>query len=142
MNKKGFTMVELLGTVVILGILISIGIATYSGQRERSARKSYNLIHSGAASAAENYFMDYPSEDEVTIEKLVEDEYLESAKDPWDGDHKCTGKVDISSIEGDDEDDEALELHNYRVQLKCIKGCTCLVYPNKTPCDCEDEYNG
>jgi len=38
MNKKGFTLVELLITVAIIGILAAIGIPAYIGQQKNAAR--------------------------------------------------------------------------------------------------------
>lgn len=139
MNRKGFTMIELLATIVILGILMSLGIMAYTYNRDRSAKKAYKLMHSNVSSAAENYFMDNMAMDEVSLETLVSDQYLESAQDPWDKDGKCTGEVSIDSVI--DEEEDALPLYNYKVQLKCSKGCTCLIYPNKSNCTCDDKYN-
>ena len=140
MNKKGFTMVELLGTVVILGILLTMAIAGYTRYQDSSSQKAYNLMHQGMAQAAENYFMDTLGSDSVTLDELVEGEYMDSAKDPWNKDGTCTGKVERSLGEGSSartQHDDVLEEYYYEVQLRCNKGCTCLEYPTKKKCDCD-----
>ena len=57
MNRKGFTMVELLGAIVILSILMTIGMNTYFRQREKSSRKAYDMMHESVYSAAEEYYI-------------------------------------------------------------------------------------
>ena len=110
MNKKGFTMVELLGTIVILGILMSVAIAAYSTIRERSAKKTYNLLHKGVADAAENYFLDVPGDDNITVDDLVEQDYLEPANDPWDPDKKCVGRVTKELPAGNKKNEDSIIL--------------------------------
>ena len=136
MNKKGFTMVELLGTIVILGILMSVAIAAYSTIRERSAKKTYNLLHKGVADAAENYFLDVPGDDNITVDDLVEQDYLEPANDPWDPDKKCVGRVTKELPAGNKKNEDSIDLYTFKVELKCTSGCTCLVYPDKNSCEC------
>ena len=142
MNRKGFTMVELLGTVVILGILMTFGMITFFGQRDRSAKKAYNLIHEGAAQGAENYFMDVPGDSTVTIDQLVDLEYMEPAIDPWDKEGKCIGEVEKILEDENKKHDDAIDLYYFKVQVKCAHGCTCLIYPKKTPCECVGTYRG
>ena len=43
MNKKGFTLVELLATIVILGVLSTIGITSTSKYLTQSRKKSYKI---------------------------------------------------------------------------------------------------
>ena len=144
MNKKGFTMIELLAAVVILGILLTLSIAGYSRYRESASKKSYNMMHEGLYQAAENYFMDYPTSEEgavVTVETLANSEYIERPIDPWNKEGLCTGRVtrlELTEAEKQKKRDnpDAITLYRFQVELKCLRGCTCLIYPAKTGCEC------
>ena len=136
MNRKGFTMVELLGTIVILGILSVFGMLTFQKYRDKASQKSYDIMHQGAADAAENYFMEHIGENSVTIEQLVEYQYMERAQDPWNKDAVCTGTVNIDTDRSTAQSGDSLAQNYYMVKLTCNRGCTCKVYPGKTPCDC------
>ena len=71
-SNKGYSIVELLGVMVILGILLSMGMMAYTKYKKSAANKSYELMSKNAASAAEEYFMDHLGIKEVTIDTLVE----------------------------------------------------------------------
>ena len=43
-NNKGFTLVEVLGAIVILGILMGIAVASYSVYRDKANTTSYKLM--------------------------------------------------------------------------------------------------
>ena len=44
MNKKGFTLVELLGVIVILGIVLSIAIPATTGYIDKSKREAFSTV--------------------------------------------------------------------------------------------------
>lgn len=132
MNKKGFTMVELLAAIVILSILSGFGMMTFFSYRDRAAKKTYRLLHEGVAQAAENYFMDTIGAQSVTVAELVEGNYLDTPKDPYNKDGICTGTVERINLKKQAGD--AIEEYSYRVKLKCSKGCECKIYPTKTSC--------
>ena len=44
MNKKGFTMVELLAVIVILGVLGTIGVVVTNKYLVQSREKSYRIL--------------------------------------------------------------------------------------------------
>ena len=133
-------MVELLGAVVILGILMTFGTITFFGYRDRSAKKGYEIIHEGAAQAGENYFMDVPGESVVTLEQLMTMDYLEPPIDPWNKEKYCIGEVEKILEDENKKHGDAIDLYYYKVQVKCTRGCTCKTYPKKTACECVGEY--
>lgn len=78
-NKEdGFTLVELLGVIVILGIILAIaipGIGTIvDNAREKTAAQQDELI----IDAAQMYYLDGGTEDPVKIETLTGAGYLEN----------------------------------------------------------------
>ena len=135
-NNKGFSLIELLGVVVILGILLSMGIAAYSRYRRQAAEDSYNIMSENAASAAEDYFMDNINEEGVTIEKLVQEEYLEKTVDPMFKDEVCTGTVNKFNIQN--TNGNAIESNTYKVVINCKKHSSCNIYPKSLECDPKD----
>ena len=136
-NNEGFSLVELLGVMVILGILLSMGIAAYSRYRKQAAEDSYSMMSENAASAAENYFMDNINEDSVSIETLVQEEYLERTADPMFKGEVCTGTV--NKYDNQNATGNALESNSYKVIINCKNHSSCNIYPESLECDADDE---
>lgn len=88
-NNKGFSLVELLGVMVILGILISSSVIAYSRYRKSARIQSYDTMASSAADAAAQYAMDYQGTKDVTLEDLYEGQYLSSLSDTGKKDKTC-----------------------------------------------------
>lgn len=113
-NNKGFTLVEILAAVAILGILMGIAMAAYSKYIDISEKKALAIFRKSVISAAENYKMDHPDEDSVTIEKLIEDQYLEKPdKRIFKGDYK--GKINIK----EKENEGGLSTYEYTISM-CV----------------------
>ena len=58
-NNKGFTMVELLGVMVILAILSGVAIGAVYIYREKAEQQSYDTMAQSAVRSTENYLMDH-----------------------------------------------------------------------------------
>ncbi len=56
LNKKGFTLIELIATIVILGLVASIGAYSITKVMEQSRKNNYNLLVANIHSAAVNYY--------------------------------------------------------------------------------------
>ena len=117
-NNKGFTLVEILAAVTILGILAGISIAAYSKYVGQSKDKSRKILAESSANAAEEYFMDHPDKTSVYLDELVEEEYLESDRDPQDNSSKCKGKVTKTKTGG--SGGKLVDI-KYTVVLCCIR---------------------
>ena len=82
MNKKGFSLVELLGTITIMGILMGLAITAYSRYINGTRKKAYETLVQSSISAMEEYIVDHPTATTVTINDLYEKDYLERPTDP------------------------------------------------------------
>ena len=113
MNKKGFTLVELLAVIIILGLLIAIAVPSYIGVSKRIKEKMWDNKLKMIETAVEmyvqdnkNYFCIYDSSsnkwiatDELiegpirsssyTIKRLIQDGYLTA-----DDDEKFINPID------------------------------------------------
>ena len=59
-NKYGFTMVELLATVTILGIISLMAIGGYLRYQYQAEERATEVLLNSAATAAEEFIMDNP----------------------------------------------------------------------------------
>ncbi len=78
-NEKGLTLIELLAVIVILAIISAIAVPAIGNIIENTR---YNATKADAISvlnAANLYFTDEPDEPSVTVSKLKEDKYLDTA---------------------------------------------------------------
>ena len=131
LNNKGFSLVELLGVMVILGIVLGLSIAQYRRHIYETIQKSYDLMAENMEYAAENYFIDHPLETSVTVEDLVELNYIEPVNDPSrqaNDDDLCEGKIRKKTIEGEEEG--ALDKSELAVSVCCIDYAYTYRYPS------------
>jgi len=96
-NSKGFSMVELLAVVAILGILSSIGVVAVSNILEKAHEEYYKNQEKNLVLAAQSYMNANQSElpkvvgkkEQVTAKKLKETNYLKKDITRYDGKSKC-----------------------------------------------------
>lgn len=91
-NKKGFTLIEILATIVILGLLVTVGYISVRAILDRSNNSYYKTQENMLILAGKDYFADYRSKlpkeigetAYVTLKKLVDENYIEPIKDKSD----------------------------------------------------------
>ena len=118
-NQKGFSLVELLAVITILGILSGLAIAGYSRYKVRAGYQGYDTLAKSSMSAAESYLLDHPGTTDVNFTTLVDNGYLENNKDSFDKSAKCKGTVRIISEEAEED---ALEMNHFEVDMCCSQG--------------------
>lgn len=117
-NNKGFSLVELLAVVAILGILMGMAIIAYTKYIDYSKKKAYKLLKDSTIAATEEYIMDHPGDySTIYIEDLVNGDYLEYAADPSDKGQQCKGKIVITPKE---TENGKLGGNDYRINMCCI----------------------
>ena len=85
MNRKGFTLIEMLAVVIILVLLIIIVFPSITNSVRNHSKKTDDLMFSMIKSATELYISDFTSIKKengnnycVPISNLVENDYLKS----------------------------------------------------------------
>lgn len=81
--KKGFTLVELLGVMVILSVIVSISFPTVIGVIKEKKQKSEEYEFEMIENAVKLYTKDNPNaldKDCILISKLQKGKYLKSVK--------------------------------------------------------------
>ena len=95
-NKRGFTVVELLVVLVILGILITLAYISVSKYLNQARSTTYEDFEKNITSGVTNYLIDHtgsiPNEGEslvVDVEKLVCEGYIDNLQDPRESSKTC-----------------------------------------------------
>ncbi len=95
-NKKGFTMLELLAVIIILGILMSLAYVGVSQYLNRARNTTYHDFEKSITTGVTNYLIDHSSSipDEggtlkVDVDKLVCEGYIEDLQDPRASSKTC-----------------------------------------------------
>lgn len=114
MNNKGYTLVELLAVIVILGILSGVAVMGVSRYLSQSKQQAYDTLAQSSAVAFENYIIKQGDKASAVLSELVDEGYLEGRTDPEDKARFCDGviiKEDNSGV--------GLSSNNYTVYLSC-----------------------
>lgn len=116
-NNRGFTLVELLATITILGILTGIAIVSVSWIINSAKKNYYKSLKGTIISSAKSYYGDHRAllptvkDDYRTIDitYLENSKYLNTVKDS-SGNNKCTGKVKVTRTSVDTYEYEVEDL--------------------------------
>ncbi len=95
-NKKGFTIVEVLVVIIILGILMTLAYMGVSKYLSQARNTTYETFEQSIEDGVTNYLIQHtgsiPSEGEslvVDVEKLFCEGYVDRLEDPNDSSKTC-----------------------------------------------------
>ncbi len=106
MNKKGFTLTEILAVLVILGVVMVIAIPSVTSLQTRFKTKYYEKLNDTVISASKTYFKDnknaIPKDDVgatvLSLNGLIKNKYLESVYPYNNKSEQCKGYVVLVKI--------------------------------------------
>lgn len=147
LNSKGFTMIEIMAVVVILGILAGVAIPSVFKYVRKTRTQSYEIMQSSLYDGARNFTLDENNylplctsgyaDIENFDNMLVDLKYVERLTDPVDNSKQCTYNV-YGCMESEPSMD-SLASYKYKVQLKCTDYKNCAIYrEDGTILPCED----
>lgn len=105
MKKKGFTLIELIVVIALLGLISAIVFPVITSTLNNSKQKAYETQKKQVIKSARQYFYENPlklpklvngNTSSVSVEQLIKDGYIEDkVKDPRD--NNClTGYIKVS----------------------------------------------
>ena len=127
-NNKGFSLVELLAVIAIIGILFGLGLQAYSIYQDKAKKDGYDTMAKSASQAAEEYRMEHPAVDSVNFDTLYNSGLLSSLQDPGSRGEKCTGTVTIETNKS--ADNTVLDENKYTVTVCCTNYNYTYSYPS------------
>jgi len=136
MNNKGFTFVEILAVIAIIGILSGIDIVGVSRYRETAKNKDYEALAKSSYNAMEEYIIAHPYKKKASLEKLAKEDFLSNRTDPATKSSDCTGSVEVDTIENGRNG--KMDKNEYTVYLCCYNYKKKYIYPSGEV----DDYNG
>ncbi len=123
-NKKGFTIVELLGVIVILTIITLIAIPSTSHLLKKSNESYINFTYENIKSAATEYVMDknYSLDPEYTYEirlkDLIDESYIDPIKNP-ETKKNCNFQSSYVNVTNKAKADDTHKKLSYSICLVC-----------------------
>lgn len=88
-NKKGFTLTEILATIVILGVILAIAVPSYNALSKKFEKEYYDKLDKSVLAAAKSYWKDNPDKrpkeylesGNITLNDLITNKYIDSVKE-------------------------------------------------------------
>lgn len=116
-NVKGFSLVELLAVIAILGILSGLGIIAYNRYVAKARKEGEERLGKAAILAAEQYMIDHPNNTkEITLKELKEGNYINNIKCP--GTNEEVNSDSYISINKNDE--KGIKSLGFTTYITCI----------------------
>lgn len=104
-NRKGFTLVELIVVLAVLGVIMAIAVPRFTGVQEDAKEDSDLVSLEMVAKAAELYYIqeNLTETDTITIETLIDKDYIDGFKMQSKKYKTTTAITDSSAISYDSD---------------------------------------
>lgn len=97
-RREGFTLVEMVVVVTILGVLSGLGFTKFEGVQAKAKQNADYITASNLATAANLYLNDnFESDGELDKKKLVSSKYINSIPKPQSTSTESEFKINISN---------------------------------------------
>lgn len=85
-NKKGFTLTEILATIVILGVILAIAVPSYNALSKKFEKEYYDKLEGSVLAAAKSYWKDNPDKrpkellksNYIALDDLIKEKHIEN----------------------------------------------------------------
>ena len=146
LNKKGFTLVEVLATIAIVGILSGLVVMAVTKYQIKTRNKVYENYLKQLREASVNYYTvntgSIPSNStNLSFDTLLSENLIETLTDPADNSKTCTATITVTNVngivpggqssdmgQGLDENGNIIESNTKNISLKYNICLTCSDY--------------
>lgn len=139
MNRKAFTLIELISVIILLGILTTIAVVSYTNYLKKSREKSFTIVENSFKDAVLEAYVDCETGfsnndfcknhdepdaigevDKIKLSELVENEYIDAIKNPYNSEQTCDLEKSYIEVTGQvDMNDSDSNSASYKICLKC-----------------------
>lgn len=98
-SRKGFTLVEIMIVVVIIGLLASMAVPAFNKVRESARKKAIVNNLRQIASAGQQYLIENGTAGSVDYQTLVDDDYLKAIDPVTDEDYSSVIVTDANQVQ-------------------------------------------
>ena len=116
-KNKGFTLVEILVAIALLGVLMTLAAQAYNVYKKKARQQAYDTMAKTATTAATNYLMENAQSKYITFDTLKNKEFIDTLQDPKYRDEQCSGIVINKVVQGEEE--KKLDILFQKVKLCC-----------------------
>lgn len=122
-DKKGFTLVEVLATVSILAILMTVAVGSVYIYSNRTKEQGVETIASSAYDGMVNYMMqnnmmlNSGETFSLTLEEIYDSQFMDRPTDPYNNGVDCVGNVKVTNQSTSST--TGLDDYKYEVHVDC-----------------------
>ena len=136
MNKKGYTLIELLTVIVIIALIGGIGMVAYTSFQNQTAERVFETYMDSMHESAIMYFLDQkteiPTSSNTTKTIYLSDLQIDKFNNPYEQGDYCdnTGSYVEATWQEDKTSNKGISGITYKVCLNCNRFQKCKEYTN------------